>query len=407
MKRFRSTLINSIIALLSSLLLTVSLASCGSDSPKPEPKPEPEPDGITRTLIVYMPWSTNLTFYFKRNLEDIEEAFRQTNVEGQRLIVYFASSATQAELYELKKDGDKIEHATIKHYTDPAVNTAEGVKQVMTDAKNASSTSRYSMIIGCHGMGWVPKQSSAKSRQGKPLYHWDMTGMPLTRFFGGLQPQYQIDIDEFAEGVSGAGISFDYILFDDCYMANVETAYELRDITDYLIASTSEIMAIGMPYPTMLPYLLGEPDYQKAVDAFITFYSSYTDPYGTISVTDCREIEPLAAAMLRINSSYEFDEARRGELQKLDGYTPPIFYDFGDYVCKLTGSTTLPAGIEMLLDNAVKAKAHTPSYYSTFTGPNAIHTFSGLTISDPSVNSQASNSKRATGWWEATHSEQK
>ena len=27
-----------------------------------------------------------------------------------------------------------------------------------------------------------------------------------------------------------------YILFDACYMGNVETAYELKDVTNYLIS---------------------------------------------------------------------------------------------------------------------------------------------------------------------------
>ena len=34
----------------------------------------------------------------------------------------------------------------------------------------------------------------------------------------------------------------EYILFDDCYMSSIEVAYELKDVTKYLIGSTSEMM---------------------------------------------------------------------------------------------------------------------------------------------------------------------
>ena len=39
-----------------------------------------------------------------------------------------------------------------------------------------------------------------------------------------------------------------FIMFDDCYMSSMEVAYDLKDVTDYIIASTSEVMAYGMPY---------------------------------------------------------------------------------------------------------------------------------------------------------------
>ena len=52
-------------------------------------------------------------------------------------------------------------------------------------------------------------------------------------------------------------MSMNYILFDDCYMSTVEVAYDLREVTNYLIASTSEMMAYGMPYHKILKYIIG------------------------------------------------------------------------------------------------------------------------------------------------------
>lgn len=131
----------------------------------------------------------------------------------------------------------------------------------------------------------------------------------------------------------------EYILFDDCYMSSLETAYELRHITDYIIACPTEIMAFGMPYSTMGKHLLSrEPNYKAACDAFHQFYSTYQYPYGTLAVTNCSELDNLAALMKRINQQYIFDNTQEGFVQPMDGYSPVIFTITG--LCKVLCKTT-------------------------------------------------------------------
>lgn len=52
-------------------------------------------------------------------------------------------------------------------------------------------------------------------------------------------------------------------------MSTVEVAYDLKNVTSHLIASTSEIMAYGMPYDKIGQYLIGNIDYEKVCDGFI------------------------------------------------------------------------------------------------------------------------------------------
>lgn len=55
---------------------------------------------------------------------------------------------------------------------------------------------------------------------------------PATRFFGSVSlSDNAIDISTLAEGIKLSGLKMQYILFDACYMGNVETAYELKDVT--------------------------------------------------------------------------------------------------------------------------------------------------------------------------------
>lgn len=64
-------------------------------------------------------------------------------------------------------------------------------------------------------------------------------------------------------------------------------------------------------------------------------------PCGTLAVTDCSELENMAAIIKSINSKYSFDKSLRGTIQRLDGYTPVIFYDFADYITSLCNDPIL------------------------------------------------------------------
>ncbi|MDE6335776.1 MAG: Clostripain family protein, partial [Muribaculaceae bacterium] len=229
---------------------------------------------------------------------------------------------------------------------------------------------------------------------------------PLTRYFGGTSREYQTDISTLSAAIANTGLKMEYILFDDCYMSSIEVAYELKEVADYLIASTCEVMAYGMPYATMGRHLLGTPDYKAVCDDFHNFYSNYSVPCGTLSVTDLSCIEDMASLMKDINTSYAFDDYQREQLQNLDGYTPTIFYDFGDYVDHLLQQNNAPEStmeeFEMRLSRLVPFKTNTEDFYTATRGKIKINTYSGITTSDPSVSLRATD-KNNTKWYYATH----
>jgi len=106
--------------------------------------------------------------------------------------------------------------------------------------------------------------------------YWEYDGEFDTRYFGGTTTKYQTDITSLAKGITMAGIKkMEYILFDNCYMSSIEVAYELRNVTNYLIASPTEIMAYGMPYAVVGEYLFGKTNYKAVCNGFYSFYSTY------------------------------------------------------------------------------------------------------------------------------------
>lgn len=367
-------------------------ASCGDDAPTPSPV---IPTTAQNTVFVFMPYTANnsgnnsLYPFLVTNINDMERAIVENKGLGDtHLIIFIASDDNKSSLININYDKGKCVRDTVKTYNSATYATAEGITSLLDDAKKYAPAKNYSMIVGCHGEGWLP--ASKKT----------------TRFFGGMK--YQIDITDLAKGIKDAGMSMNYILFDDCYMSTIEVAYDLREITNYLIASTSEMMDYGMPYHKIMKYLISStPDYEALCNEFITFYKAYEHPYGTIAVTRTSKIEEMAALMKNINANFTLNEEDFDKVQDLDvrHYTPTVYFDFGSYVhtmCEDDASTI--DAFDKLLNELVPYKAATEYIYSYSGGAlGEVKAFSGLTISDPSINSVAVDTKKQTAWWKATH----
>lgn len=367
---------------------------------------EPILNDNDQTVIMYMPWSDNLTSYFYQNISDFEKAIKDDILKKERILVLLATSQTEAVLFELIYDSGNAYRIVHKKYHSPAFTTSEWITKVLNDVKSVAPANRYAMIIGGHGMGWLPAAEITVFGT-KPKYHWEYDSESVfpTRFFGGLSIEYQTNITTLADGISNAGIKMEYILFDDCYMSTIEVAYDLRNVTDYLIASPTEIMAYGFPYHLIAKYLIGNVDYFNISNSFYNFYRDHPlTPYGTIGITKCDELDKLVVIMTEINQRFSFDLSLMKSMQRFDGYSPVIFFDFGDYVSSLCTDEYLLEDFNNQLERAVplRFRKNTINFYSAIKGEIEIRTFSGIAVSDPSINSLAKE-KTETAWYKATH----
>lgn len=213
------------------ILLVIGLSCLTSCQKEEIPSADNE-----RTLFMYLPWSTNLTSYFYQNIEDMEDAISRRGLDKERVIVFLSTSSTEAELFEITVNNGICTRQILKEYTRPAFTTEEGLTGILNDMKSFASAKTYSLIVGCHGMGWLPVAQSKARAATKPRYHWEYSHTPLTRFFGGLTAEYQTEVTTLAKSLSNCGLKMEYILFDDCYMSSLEAAYDLRHVTRHLIA---------------------------------------------------------------------------------------------------------------------------------------------------------------------------
>ena len=370
------------------------LASCGGNDDPVNPVDPFVPTKTKNTVFVFMPYTGYNSIYgcLLKNLDDMEQAIKQEKGLGNsQLIVFISENIKTSHLIYIgyNKNKGKCRRDTLNTYTSYDYTTPDGIASLLTSVKQWAPADNYSMIIGCHGEGWMPKPKSTQ-----------------TRYFGGTA--IPIDISNFNEGIKNAGMKMNYILFDDCYMSGIEVAYQLREAANYLIASTSEMMGYGMPYHKILKYLLADnPDYEAVCSDFTSFYKTFSMPYGTIAVTDLGYTEEMASFMKSINSTHTFDLDKIDDVQDLDveHFTPTVYFDLGSYLRVLCGDDAATyTEATNLLKKLVPYKGTTGMIYS-WTGrkPLKLNEYSGLTVSDPSINASAVETKKQTAWWKATH----
>ena len=355
-----------------------------------------------RTIIMYLPYSgsgiNDLYPFFEQNILDVEQSIKQAGGLGtNNLYVVIADhSPARVYLYRVRMEGTECVHDTIKRYDYPRLMDAQWITRVINDVRSISNTPKYAMLVGCHGNGWLP-----------PM---DNVARAKTRWFGG--PGYAISIADFAQGIQQAGIKLEYLVFDDCYLSCAEVAYDLRNATNTLIASTSEVMAAGMPYAKVFQYLAApQPNFGQLVNDYIAYYQSTATPYATIGVINTQYIQPMAQLMRQVNATCTWNTANNYQLQDLDGsyFSPTVYFDFGSYARALFGSNlALYSQYQALMAQLVPYKGNTTYIYNASGTITRVNEFSGITISDPSVNTgqygyHVATLKMQTAWWAASH----
>lgn len=402
----------------------VGVSCSNGDSPD---GPDAPVTPVGQTVFMFFPWSNSLLSDFRRTVEDMQTVVAERSMKDERIMVFMATSEREAVLFELKKQNGRCLTDTLRHYSDRPFTSRQWLTSLFSEVMTLAPASRYGMVVGCHGLAWVPVQGQRNARkrlgsqerideednlykeerldkEGEPydLMHFEVQGPVTTRFIGGTYPETQIETTDLADAMADAGFHTEYILFDACYMSSVEVAYELKDVTHYLIASPTEVLSYGFPYITMGKHLLGTPNYKGIADSFISFYSSYNLPYGTVAVTDCTQLDALAAIAQQINAAAAEQLAPNG-VQIMDGYSPTLFYDLGHLMSLKNAGTVLTAAFAEQLDKTVPYKGHTDQYFTALKdAPVDIKHYSGLNTSQGSLNRMADKISE-TAWHKATN----
>lgn len=382
-----------------------------------------------QTMLVFYPWtgdksSTGLLGYLQNNIDSIcDGIIDRKGLNNSRVLVFLSEKYNHSTLYDLQYNATtkSVDRVPLKEYEGASYASAEGIADILNEVKTQANALNYALIVGVHGCGWTyasdwsrypyyarPSVTRPRDNNFSGIQFGPDPNAPLTRFFGSVSlAENAMDISTLAEGIRESGLKMQYILFDACYMSNIETAYELKDVTNYMIASGSEIMAAGLPYRSMWSYLNSStPNYSSIVSTSVNFYKNSSAPFCNLAAIDCRQVEKLASVMKEINAQYQLSASvSLDSIQHLDGFRPNLFYDLETYVDSLHPSGYLLDQFKSQLKLTIKASDHTDEAYTCIYSSDSfkIKNYCGITISDPSQHSVAIKGREKTGWWKATH----
>jgi len=316
----------------------------------------------------------NLSDYVDNNIDSMVSGMKHCSTDDDLLVYKDQKNETPELLRITKKANGEVVKETVKCYTRQNSVSSTVMESVLSDMVNYAVSDKYSLILWSHGDGWFPSENSTNA---------------LTRYFG-TDDNYgsKMNISDLVTALNSAP-HFDTILFDACFMGGVETDYALRKNADYIIASPTEVMGDGFPYQSILASLFGETekDYIAAATAYYTYYKSLpittsSYPSATVGCVKCSELDSLAvetAALIKPHATAlnSFDAT---SVQHLEGYSPHLFYDLGDFVKAFTTESERSA-FEAELNRAVVYEASTSTILSVTPGGNQyveINAFSGL-----------------------------
>ena len=340
-------------SLVSSVALLFALGSC-----------QQEPgialkDQTQRTVVAYLFGDVNLWDAMLMSINQMEAGWSpETN---GTLLVYLDASPHVTQfggpvLLEIAHDTtEAIVSRVVKRYPDRDAADPAVFAEVLRDATELYPAQSHGLIVGGHANGWLTTPEDHSKSIGNS-----------ERFNGP-----QLDIDQLAAALP---VHYDFIVFHACLMGEAAALYQLRDKTDYVLASVESLPGYAYPYHEVVPTLFTQPyaDLYRFSTLTQDYYASKIAPTGhlnymTVGAYRMAKMEELAAqtkkAIERIGPTYAqllnymYDQTVRDPstngLLSYPQSAPQsvLFFDFG-LLCELTQSVDPAVANE--LSNAVK-----------------------------------------------------
>jgi len=232
-------------------------------------------------------------------------------------------------------------------------------------------------VLWSHGSGWLPEgtpfdeiddDETKTSKNGIGTPHFSF-GLDETGNGDGTEYKREMCIKDLAWALEGE--RFELIVMDACFMGTIETAYELRNVSDYLIMSPAEIIATGFPYEEIIGFLAATTLEPLAI-AIKHFYHYYNKTgalqTAAISVINTRHLEDLADAMNPVYLDYlqYMSNINTKDIFQYDRTMSNYFFDFKLFLVLLssfTGNNYL--NVLGIYNRVLPYYLHTPKIFDT------------------------------------------
>ena len=271
--------------LLSLLVLsTALLTACSNDK-------EEVVIPAKRTVIVYMAAENTLSGNAQSDINEMIQGVKKIS-KYDNLIVFVDRANSKEKPFIIRlQDNDKQPADTIRKYEqDFLTSDPDKMKEVVGWTMTHYPADDYGLVLWGHGNGWVIMNESQRA------IALD-NGTNIAKNDG-----QWLDIPDLHNVLKALPHSFKFIFADCCNMQNVEVAYELRDVTEYYIASPAGIPGDGAPYQTIIPDIFLYDDVQMYTKTCDDYYAKTDNENGhlPISAIKTKELPSLASATKEI-----------------------------------------------------------------------------------------------------------
>lgn len=386
------------------LLLPLGWTACSDDD---ETEPESTPvESYSKVVIAYMMAENSLNNHSPLDVEEMKQG--ASSIPADCRLVVFLDNTALPRLLEFGPQGMRT-LATLS--TDVCSTDSAQMDGILTAIRQRYPAQTYGLILWSHGSGWIPQHAESAA-----------SGAPKRRTIG---------IDNNQNTLSNTGREMnigtlrhvlehhpkmEFIFFDACYMQGIETAYELKDVTDYLIGSPAETPGRGAPYDDLMPALFDRPLQPERFLEII--YNEYANSSGVLlSAVRCDELEALAAAtqphvqaLFAGRTEVSTTGVQAYGVYRRETFYRPEFFDMNDFMYRHLEPDDYEAW-KVQFDRAVCARKATvkwpssiPPYYFTpiLTNPER---YGGLSLFVPAekynTNGGWNDDFRHMAWYDA------
>lgn len=238
------------ITLSIAVTAAIVLSSCRKSNP-------PKDEGPTQHTLIFYFTGTQLSYYFDRNIDAAAKAIADGAAGNCRVLCFYqGSDRNNARIIELNKENGTCVEKTLATYQMPPITDGEDMTYFLSEMMRMAPAESYGLVIAGHATAWIPAAipsatASMQPRMQRQDYWRKAPSDIVTRYFGEVYSQQasnHFEITDMADALAATGHKFRYLLFDACFMANIESAYILRNNADYIIGAPCEIIGDGFPY---------------------------------------------------------------------------------------------------------------------------------------------------------------
>ena len=368
--------------------LATALVSCVKDDHEPTPEP-------SRVLLVYVGTDNNLSGLEQAKLQAIREGW--TGKKTDRIIVYRDTRNADARLIEISNLAAGEQPREIATYGKENSASPDVFARVIADVVRDFPADSYGLLVFSHASGWLPQGAL----QNPASIDADAPARSRSVIIDGTD---EMELKDFAAAIPD-GV-FDYIVFETCFMAGIEVAYELRDKAPVIFASSAEIVDPGFApvYSSATANLMGrdlERFGRQVFNHTLTYAESNPQRSATYSVISTAGLDALAAF---VGENCDLSRAVDiTDVQRFDRNAHRLFFDFGDYYGRLLATDAQRAELARLVADCVTWKAATDEFMTQSAGYNGfgIEKHSGFTTYIPQEAFRGLNNAYSTLDWAA------